>query len=232
MSDVIIKTENLGKTYHDTGIPVAALKDINIEIKTGEFVVIAGPSGSGKTTLLNLIGALDRPTTGRIIFDGQLLNNKSNGELSELRLRKIGFIFQAYNLIPVLTALENIEFPMVLMGEKETERQSKAIKIMEELGIEELKDKRPQQMSGGEQQRIAVARAIVTEPSIVLADEPTANLDSGNGSSLMDLMKKLNIEKGITFVFASHDPLVISRAGRLLTVRDGQITKDELMEIR
>jgi len=232
MSDVIIKTENLGKTYHDTTVPVVALKDVNIEIKTGEFVVIAGPSGSGKTTLLNLIGALDRPTTGRIIFDGQLLNNKSKGELSELRLRKIGFIFQAYNLIPVLTALENVEFSMVLMGAKETERRRKALKIMEELGIAELENKRPHQMSGGEQQRVAVARAIVTEPSVVLADEPTANLDSENGSSLMDLMKKLNTEKGITFVFASHDPLVISRAGRLLTVRDGQITKDELMEIR
>ncbi len=228
MSDDIVKTVNLGKVYHDNEVPVVALKDINLTIGRGDFLVIAGPSGSGKTTLLNLIGALDKPTSGSVFLENEPLNEKSRSELASIRLRKIGFIFQAYNLIPVLTALENVEFTMLLLGVPEADRKKRALEIMEELGIADLAGKRPHEMSGGQQQRVAVARAIVTSPSIVLADEPTANLDSENGSALMDLMRRLNEEKNTTFVFASHDPLVIGSARRLITIRDGTITEDKV----
>jgi len=228
MSDDIVKTVNLGKVYHDNEVPVVALKDINLTIGRGDFLVIAGPSGSGKTTLLNLIGALDKPTSGSVFLENEPLNEKSRSELASIRLRKIGFIFQAYNLIPVLTALENVEFTMLLLGVPEADRKKRALEIMEELGIADLAGKRPHEMSGGQQQRVAVARAIVTSPSIVLADEPTANLDSENGSALMDLMRRLNEEKNTTFVFASHDPLVIGSARRLITIRDGMITEDKV----
>jgi len=228
MSDDIVKTVNLGKVYHDNEVPVVALKDINLTIGKGDFLVIAGPSGSGKTTLLNLIGALDKPTSGSVFLENEPLNEKSRSELASIRLRKIGFIFQAYNLIPVLTALENVEFTMLLLGVPEADRKKRALEIMEELGIADLAGKRPHEMSGGQQQRVAVARAIVTSPSIVLADEPTANLDSENGSALMDLMRRLNEEKNTTFVFASHDPLVIGSARRLITIRDGMITEDKV----
>jgi len=228
MSDDIVKTVNLGKVYHDNEVPVVALKDINLTIGRGDFLVIAGPSGSGKTTLLNLIGALDKPTSGSVFLENEPLNEKSRSELASIRLRKIGFIFQAYNLIPVLTALENVEFTMLLLGVPEADRKKRALEIMEELGVADLAGKRPHEMSGGQQQRVAVARAIVTSPSIVLADEPTANLDSENGSALMDLMRRLNEEKNTTFVFASHDPLVIGSARRLITIRDGTITEDKV----
>jgi len=228
MSDDIVKTVNLGKVYHDNEVPVVALKDINLTIGRGDFLVIAGPSGSGKTTLLNLIGALDKPTSGSVFLENEPLNEKSRSELASIRLRKIGFIFQAYNLIPVLTALENVEFTMLLLGVPEADRKKRALEIMEELGVADLAGKRPHEMSGGQQQRVAVARAIVTSPSIVLADEPTANLDSENGSALMDLMRRLNEEKNTTFVFASHDPLVIGSARRLITIRDGTITENKV----
>lgn len=219
----IIKITNLEKTYQDNGIPVHAIRGIDLNISKGEFLVIAGPSGSGKTTLLNMIGALDKPTKGNIYFEGEDITIKSKTELSSFRLHKLGFIFQAYNLIPVLTALENIEFSMMLLGIPEKEREDKALKLMDELGIKDLAYKRPNEMSGGQQQRVAVARAIINNPSIVLADEPTANLDSKTAGHLLDLMQKMNEEKKITFIFSSHDKQVMNRAKRLLILKDGLI---------
>ena len=184
----IIQVKNLEKTYQDNGVPVHAIRGIDLDISKGEFLVIAGPSGSGKTTLLNMIGALDKPTKGTIYFEGEDITKKNKSELSSFRLHKLGFIFQAYNLIPVLTALENIEFSMMLLGVSEKEREEKALKLMDELEIKDLANKRPNEMSGGQQQRVAVARAIINNPAIVLADEPTANLDSKTAGHLLDLM--------------------------------------------
>jgi putative ABC transport system ATP-binding protein len=219
----IIKAEKLTKIYQDNGVPVNALCGIDLTISKGEYLVIAGPSGSGKTTLLNLLGALDKPTEGSIFFDGEDLTGKTKGELSSLRLHKLGFIFQAYNLIPVLTAMENIEFSMMLLGIPDKERKDRALSLMDELGIKEFSGKRPNEMSGGQQQRVAVARAIVNNPSVVLADEPTANLDSVTAGNLLDLMERMNTEKNITFIFSSHDKNVIDRAKRLLILKDGKI---------
>ena len=221
----IIRTEKLEKTYSDNGVPVHALKGIDLKVDKGEFLVIAGPSGSGKTTLLNLLGALDKPSEGKIFFDNEDITVKSRKELSDFRLKKMGFVFQAYNLIPVLTAIENIEFSMMLLGVPDAERKERALKLMDELGIKELADKRPNEMSGGQQQRVAVARAIVNNPTVVLADEPTANLDSKTASVLLDLMQKMNEEKNITFIFSSHDKQVMERAKRLLILKDGVIEK-------
>ncbi|MEZ4745352.1 MAG: ABC transporter ATP-binding protein [Calditrichia bacterium] len=223
----IIRTENLEKTYQDNGVPVKALRGVSMTIEPGEFTVIAGPSGSGKTTLLNLIGALDVPTAGTVMLENAVLAELSRDQLSDLRLRKIGFVFQAYNLIPVLSAIENVEFTMVLSGVSEKDRTERAMKVLNELGIGELANKRPNEMSGGQQQRVAVARAIVNDPALVLADEPTANLDSKTGEELLDLMENMNREKQITFVFSSHDPQVIERAHRLITLKDGQIVEDK-----
>lgn len=219
----VIRTEKLNKIYQDNGVPVHALKDIDLSIEEGEYAVIAGPSGSGKTTLLNLMGALDKPTSGKVFFEGQNLAEMKKKDLSRLRLKKFGFVFQAYNLIPVLTALENIEFSMMLLNIPEKERKAKAEALLSELGIAELKDKKPNEMSGGQQQRVAVARAIVNEPKIVFADEPTANLDSKTGDNLLSLMEKMNEEKNITFIFSSHDKQVIDRSKRLILLRDGII---------
>jgi len=223
----VIRTAGLEKVYEDNAVPVHALRGIDLTINKGDFVVIAGPSGSGKTTLLNIIGALDMPTRGSVYLENEDLSRKTKNELASFRLHKIGFVFQAYNLIPVLSALENVEFTMMLLGISEKKRKEKAFAIMKELGIEELAHKRPNEMSGGEQQRAAVARAIVTNPSIVLADEPTANLDSDTGGALLDLMEQMNVDKNITFVFSSHDHQVIERAKRLVILRDGTIAKEE-----
>ncbi len=222
----IIRTMDLNKTYEDNGVPVHALRGVSMAIEAGEFTVIAGPSGSGKTTLLNLIGALDKPTAGKIFLEETDLEALSRSKLSELRLRKIGFVFQAYNLIPVLSALENVEFTMMLSGVPEKERRERAMTVLAELGIAELAHKRPNEMSGGQQQRVAVARAIVNQPTLVLADEPTANLDSETGAGLLRLMEQMNHERGITFVFSSHDPQVIERGRRLISLRDGKIVSD------
>lgn len=219
----IIKIENVTKIYQTGDISVNALRGVSLTIQKGEFLVIAGESGSGKTTLLNIIGTLDTATEGRVLLEGNEISTKSNEELSELRLNKLGFIFQAYNLIPVLTAIENIEFTMMLKGIPESIRRENAMNVMKELSIAELANKRPNQMSGGQQQRVAVARAIVTNPLIVLADEPTANLDSKTGENLLDLMQRMNKEKNITFVFSSHDHKVINRASRLIHLTDGLI---------
>jgi putative ABC transport system ATP-binding protein len=225
MASELIRVENLEKVYQDNGVPVQALRGINLIVNKGEFLVIAGPSGSGKTTLLNLLGALDKPTVGKVYLENEDLSLKSKSELSALRLNRMGFIFQAYNLIPLLTAMENIEFSMMLLGIPERERRKKSLELMNELGIKELADKRPNEMSGGQQQRVAVARAMVNNPSIILADEPTANLDSATGGLLLDLMQKMNKDRNITFIFSSHDKQVMDRAGRLVILRDGKIAE-------
>ncbi len=223
----IIRVENVRKVYQDNGVPVDALRGINLTVSAGDFSVIAGPSGSGKTTLLNVIGTLDKPTSGNIFLDGEDVSTKSRRELADIRLRKIGFVFQAYNLNPVLSALENVEFTMMLRGIESGERKRRGLTLLEQLGIAELAHKRPNEMSGGQQQRVAVARAISNDPRLVLADEPTANLDSETAVKLLELMEKLNREEGITFVFSSHDPQVIERAHRLLILKDGQIVTDK-----
>ncbi|MCB0292111.1 MAG: ABC transporter ATP-binding protein [Calditrichaeota bacterium] len=222
----IVQTIDLEKTYQDNGVPVHALRGINLTIEKGEFTVIAGPSGSGKTTLLNLIGALDKPTKGRVLLEDTDISGLKRDALGELRLHKIGFVFQAYNLIPVLSAMENIEFTMMLSGIAEKERHRRVREVMQELGIDALAGKRPNEMSGGQQQRVAVARAIVNNPTLVLADEPTANLDTDTGAELLNLMETMNREHNITFIFSSHDPQVIERARRLLILKDGMIAEE------
>jgi putative ABC transport system ATP-binding protein len=223
----IVETEYLEKTYQDEGVPVRALKGVNMEVEKGEFLAIAGPSGSGKSTLLNLIGGLDEPTSGKVFLEGVELATLSKGKLAQVRLSKLGFVFQAYNLIPVLTAAENVEFVLMQQGMPDKERRNKTIKLLEELDIGEYADRRPNAMSGGQQQRVAVARAIASEPMLVLADEPTANLDSETAGSLLDLMRDLNQTKRITFIFSTHDPMVMERAERLVRLKDGMIVGDE-----
>lgn len=205
------------------GIKVTAVKNLSLEFKQGEFAAIAGPSGSGKTTLLNLIGTLDSPTHGEIRFLGKRISHLAEKELADLRLSHMGFIFQSYNLIPVLTALENVEYVLRLQGVARTTRRAKAMEVLRQMGLEKLSDRRPNLLSGGQQQRVAIARAIVHRPTVVLADEPTANLDSKTAGELMDLMQSLNLERKITFIFSSHDPLVLSRAGRVVEIRDGML---------
>jgi len=218
-----VHTEKLTKVYRQDSIAVTALQEVDLEIAAGEFVALVGPSGSGKSTLLNLLGGLDRPTSGRLWVADAELNAMSRRALAELRLRKIGFVFQEYNLIPVLSALENVEYVMLLQGVPDAERHDRALAILNEVGLAGLEDRRPGELSGGQQQRVAVARAIVSEPALVLADEPTANLDSATGAALMDLMRQLNEKKGVTFVFATHDTMVMERARRLVRLKDGRI---------
>ena len=217
---------NVGKVYHQDTVAVQALTDINLEIPKKDFVCFSGPSGSGKTTLLNLIGGLDRPTAGEILVDGNRVDQMEKSALAELRLRSIGFVFQAYNLIPVLTARENVEFVMQLQGVPVAQRVAKTREILKEVGLDGLEDRRPGELSGGQQQRVAVARAIVSEPSLVLADEPTANLDSKTAENLMQLLRHMNQEHGVTFIFSTHDKLVMEFSRRLITLRDGRIVED------
>ncbi len=222
----IIEAQNLVKTYDTDGHEVKAIKGIDLAIAKGEFTAIAGPSGSGKTTLLNIIGGLDQPTSGNIAISGDVINDYSSKELSDIRLRKIGFIFQAYNLIPVLSALENVEYVLLLQGMNKDERTALSEDMLKEVGLENEIHRRPQELSGGQQQRIAVARAIVSEPEIILADEPTANLDQKTGASLLDLMHDLNTKKEITFLFSTHDSMVMERSERLIKLVDGVIDSD------
>jgi putative ABC transport system ATP-binding protein len=217
---------NVGKVYHQDTVAVPALTDINLGIPRLDFVCLSGPSGSGKSTLLNLIGGLDRPSAGEILVDGNRVDQMEKGALAELRLRSIGFVFQAYNLIPVLTARENVEFVMQLQGVPAAERAAKTRAIMKEVGLDGLEDRRPGELSGGQQQRVAVARAIVSEPSLVLADEPTANLDSKTAENLMQLLRHMNQEHGVTFIFSTHDKLVMDFSRRLITLHDGRIVDD------
>lgn len=219
----IIRTDDLGHIYRTGKIELTALNSINLAIEEREFLSIIGPSGSGKTTLLNIIGALDSPSHGKIFFEEEDVTEASSARLAEIRLRKIGFVFQAYNLIPVLTAFENVEYVMLLQGIPGRERKKKALEALIEVGLKSCIDRRPGDLSGGQQQRVAVARAIVSGPKIVLADEPTANLDSKTGAGLMDLLLELNQWKGITFVFSTHDPMVMERAKRTIHLRDGRI---------
>jgi len=215
-TDIAVRLEQVSKVYRHDSIEVHALRGVTLEIQKGDFAVLVGPSGSGKTTLLNMIGGLDTPSAGRIWVAGTEIGRMQKSELSELRLRRIGFVFQEFNLIPVLSALENVEFVMLLQGRPEAERRARALGLLSELGLEGLEHRRPRELSGGQQQRVAVARAIAAEPIIVLPDEPTANLDSKAGGALMDLMRHLNEQKGVTFVFSTHDPMVVERARRVI----------------
>ncbi len=225
---MLVKAEGIYKIYYDHQVATEALRGIDFRMEPGEFTAIFGPSGSGKTTLLNILGGLDHPSQGRVWLEDKELTSLKQGELSRLRLFKIGFVFQSYNLIPVLTALENVEYVLLLQRVPKKERIERAQRLLEELGLGDLIHKRPTEMSGGQQQRVAVARAIVHYPKLVLADEPTANLDSKTAGDLMDLMRRLNQERGITFLFSTHDKLVMERARRLVELRDGQIVRDEI----
>lgn len=217
----------LAKIYQQDAIEVHALSEVDLDVPKGDFVCLSGPSGSGKTTLLNLIGGLDAPTSGEIIVAGQRVDLMSQAELASMRLKHLGFVFQAYNLIPVLTAQENVEFVMQLQGMDRKERRARTRAILKEVGLEGLENRRPAQLSGGQQQRVAVARAIVSGPSLVLADEPTANLDSYNGEMLLELMRKMNEERAVTFILATHEQLVMDHARRLIHLHDGRIVSDE-----
>jgi len=227
-NDPLIRTTSLEKTYKAGNIETPALRGIDLEMHEKEFTAVAGPSGSGKSTLLHLLGGLDRPTGGEIYLEGQPMSDLSKDQLAKLRLNHIGFVFQAYNLIPVLTVLENTAFVLELQGIVRSERIERARKILGELGIEEYAHQYPNRISGGEQQRVAVARAVVTEPSIVLADEPTANLDTATSLDLIDLMRRLNEERGSTFFFATHDNRLLDRVNRLVTLVDGKVDKDDV----
>jgi len=227
MSDLVVRCRNLGRTYDADAIPVHALRGVDLDVVAGEFVSLAGPSGSGKSTLLNLIGALDRPSTGDVVVDGVALAGLGEAQLADLRLTKIGFVFQAYNLIPVLSARENVEFIMQLQGVPARERRDRALEILASLGMAELADRRPGEMSGGQQQRVAVARAIVTRPALLLADEPSANLDSETTKGLLELLRRINEERHVTIVTATHDPMVMSYARRRVQLLDGRIASDQ-----
>ena len=226
----IVNVKNLVKVYQGkTMVPVRAVDGVDLVISTGEFTAIAGPSGSGKTTLLNIIGGIDIPTSGQVLVNGQNLSKLNGNKLADFRLHNIGFIFQAYNLIPVLTATENVEFIMLMQGVPSDERQSRIREELSDFGIEaEMMNRRPAELSGGQQQRIAIARATVARPNLILADEPTANLDSQTGSQLLDKMSEMNHKRGITFIFSTHDPIVMERARRLIRVQDGKIISDDL----
>ena len=227
MSDPVLEARAVTKVYETRSVQTRALNGVDLRIDEGEFTALSGPSGSGKTTLLNLFGALDDPSGGEIRLDGQLLAELDASALSQLRMLKLGFVFQAYNLIPVLTATENIEFVMVLQGIPVQERRARSAELLREVELEGLGDKRPLEMSGGQQQRVAVARAIATRPRVVLADEPTANLDSDTAGRLLDLMGRLNSEHGVTFLFSTHDPQVMERARRNVRLKDGRVDSDE-----
>lgn len=219
----IARVENVNKIFKENSLPVTALSEVSLDFDEGSFVAICGPSGSGKTTLLNLIGCLDRPTSGKVFLDDKEISRLPQRELAAFRLRKIGFIFQDYNLIPTLTAAENIEYVLWLQGVSPAERRKRTLEICERFGIAKLIDRRPAKLSRGQQQRVAVARAIAHRPRIVLGDELTANLDHKTGAELMNFLKELNQKEGITFLYATHDPVMMERASRLVKMQDGKI---------
>ncbi len=227
MPDPLVEVRDVYKIYQQGSIEVPALQGVNLTFERGDFAVLAGPSGSGKTTLLNMIGALDVPTRGSISLDGTDLSELRGKQLADLRLHKMGFVFQAYNLVPVLTAYENAEYVLLLQGVKAESRRRRVGEVLAEVGIAELAGRRPAEMSGGQQQRVAVARAVAGRPALVLADEPTANLDSKTGADLIEMMHRLNQDHGVTFIFSSHDPKVIDRAERLIRLEDGRVVSDE-----
>jgi putative ABC transport system ATP-binding protein len=226
----LIVAENVEKVYSENGVPVPALRGVDFTIETGEFTALVGPSGSGKTTLLNVLSGLDRPTSGDVHLDGRSIAAMSPGELSDFRRDHIGFIFQAYNLIPVLTAEENIEYIMYLQKVPHGERHRRVLEILDLVGMKGLEKRMPPKLSGGQQQRVAIARAMVSRPLLILADEPTANLDSKTGSDLLDIMCSLNLELGMTFVFSTHDKMIMDKAHRVVTLKDGKVAGDEVRE--
>ncbi|VAX20649.1 ABC-type antimicrobial peptide transport system, ATPase component [hydrothermal vent metagenome] len=224
----IVKLDGVSKIYQQGQVSVTAVNNISLEIAKGAFSVLCGPSGSGKTTTLNMIGALDEPTTGYVVVENNKLAEMTRSELSALRRDRIGFVFQAYNLVATLTAFENAEFVLALQGMPKAQRSERVMSILGDVGLKGLEDRRPDELSGGQQQRVAIARAIAPHPAIVLADEPTANVDSATADSLLDLMEKLNRDKEVTFLFSTHDQRVIERARRIITMRDGMVASDVL----
>ncbi|WP_432471333.1 ABC transporter ATP-binding protein [Amphritea sp. HPY] len=226
----LLTLQGVTKHYRQGEIDVAALRDINLQVDKGEFAALVGPSGSGKTTLLNIIGGLDAPTEGSTLLNGTDIGLLKDSELSSFRLFQLGFIFQAYNLVPVLSALENVELIMVLQGRPAAERRQRARHYLELVGLQQMMDRRPAALSGGQQQRVAVARALAAGPRLVLADEPTANLDSENATALLDIMHRLSHEEQTTFIFSTHDPRVMARAERIITLHDGTIVEDEQID--
>ncbi len=226
MGKTIIDAHNISRVYDKDKIPVYALQDVHLHIEEGEFVAVVGPSGSGKSTLLNAIGGLDKPNTGQVILDGKDITSLSENELIDFRLNNIGFVFQAFNFVPVFTSKENVSFFMLLQKESKVVRNKRAEDLLAEVGLKDKMDSRPGELSGGQQQRVAVARALASRPKIILADEPTANLDSVSASNLLDIMLKLNKEENMTFVFSTHDQRVIDKARRIITLVDGKIVSD------
>jgi putative ABC transport system ATP-binding protein len=227
-SGPIVVLDGVHKTYRQGEVEVKALRGLDLRVAPGEFLALTGPSGSGKTTALNLIGALDRPSEGKVLVDGHDLGAMGRGARSRLRRDRIGFVFQAYNLVPVLTAYENAEMVMRLQGVDAKERRERVMSLLREVGLGGMEDRRPTQLSGGQQQRVAIARAIASGPAVTLADEPTANVDSGTADKLLDLMERLNRERGATFIFSTHDPRVMERAHRVVRMVDGRIEHDEV----
>ena len=219
----LIRMRQITRTYKEGSLNVLALRGVDLDIAQGEFTALAGPSGSGKTTLLNIVGVLDKPTSGRIEVAGTDITRLDRGEAADFRLEKVGFIFQAYNLVPVLTAMENAEFTLLLRGVPPHERKAKVTPLLERVGLADMMDRKPHELSGGQQQRVAVVRALATTPDLILADEPTANLDSETSAGLLDLMLELNQELGTTFLFSTHDPVVIDRARRVVRLLDGRV---------
>jgi putative ABC transport system ATP-binding protein len=226
MNTTVIDTHHISKTFNPDTIPVYAIQDVHLHIERGEFTALVGPSGSGKTTLLNMIGGLDKPDEGNIIINGTDITLLSAAKLIEFRLHHIGFVFQSYNLIPVLTAKENVELIMLLQGIGKKQRAQRVTKLFEQIGMADKMDSRPARLSGGQQQRVAVARALASQPEFILADEPTANLDSQSAANLLDMMEQLNREAAMTFLFSTHDQRVIERARRVITLVDGKIASD------
>ncbi len=222
----IIAIKNLHKIYNSDSVSVHAVNGIDVAFEEGEFTAIVGPSGSGKTTLLNIVGGLDDATEGSVEIDGVKINELSARKLTDFRMKNIGFVFQAYNLIPVLTAKENVEFIMHLQGAKKTDRDARTSELLKAVGLGEMMDRRPSKLSGGQQQRVAVARALASKPKFMLADEPTANLDSHSTENLLDIMEQLNKEENITFIFSTHDQRVVNKARRVITIEDGKIIND------
>lgn len=227
MSKCIVEVHDVHREYQQGEFTVRALQGVSLRVDEGEFTVLMGSSGSGKTTLLNIIGGLDSPTSGSIQIGGEELSSLAANELSDLRLHKLGFVFQAYNLIPVLSAFENTEFVPLMQGVSKAERKDRAMNMLKSVGLEGMENRLPSELSGGQQQRVAVARALAGNPILILADEPTANLDSKTGTELIDLMRQLNEEKGVTFIFATHDPKVMAAAKRVVSLEDGKIVSDE-----
>lgn len=228
--DTLIVTQEIRKVYADDGVPVEALRGISLKIARGEFTAVVGPSGSGKTTFLNIISGLDVPTSGSVSLAGRLISSMTGAELSDFRRDHVGFIFQAYNLIPVLTVEENIEYVMLLQGVPKAERRRRVREVLEQVGMAGMEQRLPTRLSGGQQQRVAVARAMAAGPSLVLADEPTANLDTATGGALLDMMRRLNEEQYVTFLFSTHDPKIMERARRLIRLEDGMVVGDEVRE--